>query len=127
MKQPETIKIDDIEYIRKDSISQTQTVLVNGLKPVLVRSYGAGVHIGFLKEEKFTQAGKVVILINTRRIFYWDGAASISQMALEGVNKVKNCKFSVVLAENEIVNVIETIPLTDKAFKNLYEVPVWKM
>jgi hypothetical protein len=100
---------------------------MNELKAVLIRSYAAGVHFGYLKDEKFTEAGKVVTLINTRRIWYWDGAASLSQMALEGVKSPDKCKFSVTIDENEIVNVIETIPLTEKAFENLLKVKVWKI
>jgi len=122
------IKIDDVEYIRKDSINESkQAVNVDGLKGVLIRSYAAGVHFGYLKDEKFTSSGKVVTLLNTRRVFYWEGAASLSQMALEGVSKPKTCKFSVQLDSNEIVNVIETIPLTEKALLNLYGVAVWKV
>jgi len=121
------IEINGIKYIPKDSV-QTDQLAVNtdGLKAVLIRSRDAGVHFGYLKEEIFTGAGKVVVLVNTRRVWYWDGAASLSQMALEGVNKPQNCKFSVVLQENEIVNVIETIPLTENAVNNLYKVAIWK-
>lgn len=128
MSEVKVIKIDDVEYIRKDSINELkQAVNVDGLKAVLVRSYAAGVHFGYLKKEEFTASGKVVVLLNTRRVFYWDGAASLSQMALEGVSKPKNCKFSVQLDSNEIVNVIETIPLTEKALLNLYGVAIWKI
>jgi hypothetical protein len=124
----QVIKIDDVEYIRKDSINELkQAVNTDGLKAVLIRSYAAGVHFGYLKKEEFTVSGKVVTLLNTRRVFYWDGAASLSQMALEGVSKPKNCKFSVQLDSNEIVNVVETIPLTEKALLNLYGVAIWKM
>lgn len=93
---------------------------------VLIRSFAAGVHFGLLEKEEFTPSGKVVTLVNTRRVYYWDGAASLSQMALEGVKNPENCKFSVEIASNEIVNVIETIPLTEAAFSNLKNVPVWK-
>jgi hypothetical protein len=128
MSGVKVIKIDEVEYVRKDSINKLkQAVNVDGLKAVLIRSYAAGVHFGYLKEEKFTPAGKVVILVNTRRVYYWSGAASLSQMALEGVSKPKDCKFTVQLDSNEIVNVIETIPLTEKALLNLYGVAIWKM
>lgn len=120
------ITINGISYVPKGSDTR-QAVNVDGLKCVLIRSYAAGVHFGYLKEEKFTEAGKVVTLLNTRRVYYWDGAASLSQMALEGVAKPKNCKFSVQLDSNEIVNVIETLPLTEKAMLNLYGVAVWKI
>ena len=113
--------IDGVTYVPKESVVNTE-----GLIPVLIRSYAAGVHFGYLKKEDFTLSGKVVTLVNTRRVWYWDGAASLSQMALEGVNKPENCKFSVEVQSNEIVNVVETLPLTEKAFINLSKVAVWK-
>lgn len=120
------IEINGIKYIPKDSQQSQYVVDTNGLKAVLIRSYAAGVHFGYLLKEEFTAAGKVVVLVNTRRVWYWDGAASLSQMALEGVKKPDNCKFSVVLPENEIVNVIETIPLSEKAVDSLFKIKIWK-
>ncbi|MEI7792670.1 MAG: hypothetical protein WCI57_04270 [Candidatus Berkelbacteria bacterium] len=119
------LEINGVVYVPKESRSEL-AVNTDGLKAVLIRSYAAGVHFGYLRDEKFTEAGKVVTLVNTRRVWYWDGAASLSQMALEGVKKPENCKVSVVLAENEIVNVIETIPLTEKAVTNLFGIAIWK-
>lgn len=126
--EKQTIKevdINGVVYVPK-SDQQVMGQPCDGLKPVLIRSYAAGVHFGYLKSEKFTEAGKVVVLVKTRRVWYWDGAASLSQMALEGVSKPDKCKFSVEIAENEIVNVIETLPLTEKACNNLYKVSIWR-
>jgi hypothetical protein len=47
-------------------------------------------------------------------------------MAMEGVKNPSECKFSMALDENEIVNVIETIELTQSAMDNLYKVAIWK-
>lgn len=96
-------------------------------KWVLIRSYAAGVHFGILESETFTPAGKVVVLRNTRRVHYWSGAASLSQMAIEGVRNPNDCRFTVEVPENEIVNVIETLPLSEAALSNLQSVPVWKV
>ncbi len=120
----EEININGTIYVPKKSVKGV--VNADGQKAVLIRSYAAGVHFGFLEKEEFTPSGKVVTLVKTRRVWYWDGACSLSQMALEGVKIPANCKFSVEIAGNEIVNVIETIELTDKAFENLKNVPVWK-
>lgn len=99
---------------------------VNGLEAVLIRSYASGVHFGYLKEYKDTLSGRVVTLLNSRRVWSWVGACSLSQMALEGVKNHDECKFSVAIPEIEIVNVIEIIPLTREAFENLYSVQEWK-
>jgi hypothetical protein len=128
----ETVKLDTVEingtkYVREDLVSNDKvSTNVDGLKAVLVRSYAAGVHFGYLKSESFTQSGKVVILVNTQRIYTWYGACSLSQVALEGVKEPDKCQFSVEIPENEIVNVIETIPLSESSLSNLKKVKVWK-
>lgn len=122
------VELNGVVYIRKDTVTSNKTVEnTDGLKYVLIRSYGSGVHIGYLKSEKFESGIKIVTLVNTRRVFYWAGAASLSQLALEGTTKPAECKISVELGENEVVNVIETIPLTEKAATNLNNVKIWKL
>lgn len=119
------LEINGITYIRKDAV-KNEVVNTDGLKAVIIRSYAAGVHYGYLKEVEDTLSGRVAKLVNTRRIWYWSGAASLSQMALEGVKNSNDCKFSVEIPENEIVNVIEIIPISESALKILNSVPVWK-
>lgn len=99
---------------------------INGLKAVIIRSNMAGVHYGYMKECKDTLSGRIVTLVNTRRVWAWSGAATLSQMALEGVKDPENCKFSVRIAEIEIVGVVEIIPLTSEALENLNAVPEWR-
>ena len=94
------------------------------MKKVLIRSYASGVHFGELVSEVFTPAGKVVVLANSRRIHYWEGAASLSQVAIEGI---ASGRVAMTLPEIEIVNVIETIPLSEVAITNLENQPVWKI
>lgn len=92
-------------------------------KYYIVRSDRAGVFAGNIKERK----GDEVTMTNVRRIWYWDGAASLSQMAVEGVKKPRNCKFTVTVPEMTILGVIELIPCTDEAEKNIKGVPEWKI
>lgn len=93
-------------------------------KKVLIRSYAAGVFFGTLESETFTQAGKVVTLSNSRRIHYWEGAASLSQVSQEGILRGR-----VAMAEplKEVANIIETTPLSDAAIDNLEKQPVWRI
>jgi hypothetical protein len=93
-------------------------------KKVLIRSYASGVHFGTLESEQFTLSGKVVTLSNARRIHYWEGAASLSQVAIDGI---KTGRVAMVLPTIEVVNIIETIPLSDAAITNLENQPVWKV
>jgi len=120
----DSIIVNGVEYVKKDNIEAPK---VDGMKSVLVRSYAAGVHFGHLKSIEHTQAGTFVTLVNTRRVHYWSGAASLSQMAIDGVKNPDECRFSVVIPENNIQNCIEIIPLSNKAIECLNSVPVWKM
>lgn len=91
-------------------------------KVVIVRTYSAGVHFG----EFVSLKGKEAVLKNTRRIWYWKGAASLSQMAVSGVTCPLECKFSVVAPEIILTEAIEVLTCTKEAIANIKEVPEWK-
>lgn len=91
-------------------------------KKVIVRGDRSGVFFGTLAEKD----GKEVRLENCRRIWYWDGANSISQLAVDGVTKPSSCKFTVTVSEIIITDVIEIIPCTDKAIENIEGVKEWR-
>ncbi len=67
-----------------------------------------------------------VLLSDARRLWYWDGAASLSQLAMEGVKRPDNCKFAMVVASVLLLDAIEIIPTTNDARKIIEEVPVWQ-
>lgn len=89
---------------------------------VVVRGDRSGIFFGKLGERN----GREVTLYECRRLWYWDGAASISQIALEGVSKPDNCKFTVTLEELTLLDAIEIIPATDKAVRIIKEVAAWR-
>lgn len=91
-------------------------------KKVIVRGDRSGVFFGTLAKKD----GREVTLENCRRLWYWDGAASISQLATDGTKAPGNCKFTVVVNEIVILDTIEIIPCTDKAVNSIEGVPVWK-
>ena len=91
-------------------------------KYCMVRTYSAGVFAGTIVSRK----GKEVQLRNARRIWYWDGAASLSQLATEGTKKPENCKFPCPVASVLLIEVIEIIPNTLAAKKSLEAVPIWQ-
>lgn len=90
-------------------------------KYVLVRTYSAGAHVGTLKSRE----GKEVVLTSARRIWYWSGAASLSQLAMEGTKEPQKCKFPCPVDEILLTEAIEIIPITDKARLSIGEVPEW--
>ncbi len=95
-------------------------------KKVIIRADRAGVFFGTLKEKETTPAGVEVVLENSRRLWYWNGAASLSQMATEGVKNPHDCKFTVVVPEHNVMQVIEIIPCTEEAVKSIEGVSIWK-
>lgn len=92
-------------------------------KKVLIRGDRSGVEFGTL----VAHDGQEVTLHNARRIWYWDGAASLSQLAKDGTLKPNNCKFTVTVDSITILDAIEIIPCTDKAIKSIEEVKEWKV
>lgn len=92
-------------------------------KKVIIRADRAGVFYGTLKSKE----GNEVVLTDCRRIWYWDGASSISQLAVDGTSKPENCKFTVTVEEITILGVIEIIPCTEKAINSIEGVKVWKI
>lgn len=95
-------------------------------KKVIIRSSRAGVFFGTVKEVNDTAAGREVVLNDSRRIWYWDGAASLSQLAIEGTKNPGRCKFTVTVPEHSIIQVIEIIPCTEEAVKSIESVKVWR-
>ncbi|MBQ1790851.1 MAG: hypothetical protein II008_11775 [Oscillospiraceae bacterium] len=88
----------------------------------IIRCDRAGVFFGHIKERNGSEA----TLTDVRRLWYWEGAASLSQMAVEGVKKPRNCKFTVTVPEMTVLGVIEIIPCSDKAAECILGVPEWK-
>ena len=91
-------------------------------KYCIVRGRYSGVFAGVVREIN----GDQVLMTGLRRIWYWDGAASISQLAAEGTTAPKNCKFTVVVESALIMDVIEIIPCTAEAEANIKAVKEWK-
>lgn len=97
--------------------------LEDNMKPyVIVRTSSAGVFAGTLESKE----GKVVVLTKARRLWYWEGAASLSQLAQEGVKKPNNCKFPIEVDRVELTEAIEILDVTPDARANIAAVPVWK-
>jgi hypothetical protein len=89
---------------------------------VIVRAASAGVFAGELVSRK----GDEVVLINDRRLWYWDGAASLSEMSERGPSKPDRCKFPApTTREHTILGVIEILNCTPAARKAIEAVSPW--
>ena len=91
-------------------------------KYVIVRTYSAGVFAGILESRK----GQEVVMSQARRLWYWDGAASLSQLAMEGTKKPENCKFPIAVSRVELLQAIEILDVTPVARKSIEGVAVWQ-
>lgn len=89
---------------------------------VIVRTYSAGVFAGFLQE----RAGKEVVLTNARRLWYWAGAASLSQLAVSGTSKPNECKFPDPVTSILLTEAIEVIDVTPTAQASIEAVKPWR-
>lgn len=117
-----TIIVDGVEYAPVGDKTFKLATPKGKFPYVIVRTYSAGVFAGYLKSRK----DKEVELLNARRLWYWDGAASLSQIAMEGVKKPENCKFAVEVSLVLLTEAIEILQVTKEAQENINNVPVWK-
>ncbi len=109
------IEINGEIYVKKESAD------TGDMKYVIVRTFSAGVFAGYLE----SRTGREVVLRNARRIWYWDGAASLSELAMQGTCKPQNCKFPAEVDRVELLEAIEILDVTPKAKKSIEEVKIW--
>jgi hypothetical protein len=95
----------------------------DGLKYVIVRTCSAGVFAGYIESKQ----GQEVVLRNARRLWMWVGAASLSQLAIDGVAKPKECKFPEAVDKVELLQAIEILDVTEKSKNSIEATPIWKM
>jgi len=112
------ITINNEVYVKKTSLKKPEI----DENYVIIRGDRSGVFFGKLDQRK----DREVILLNSRRLWYWDGAFSLHQLALEGTSKPENCKFTVWLPKIFILDAIEVIPCTKKAIDSISGIEPWK-
>jgi hypothetical protein len=117
------VTINGVEYIRADAVPGGLPA-INTDNIVIVRCRSAGVFFGELVEKDLANNG-VVKLKNARRMWYWSGAASLSQLAVDGTSKPKECKWPTAVPEITLTECIEIIPCSAKAIDTFGKVNVW--
>lgn len=88
----------------------------------IVRCDRAGVFYGGIKERR----GDEVTMTNVRKLWYWDGACAVEQLAMEGTKKPGDCQFTVTVPEMELMGVIQVLPCTEAAVASIEAVREWK-
>lgn len=115
------IEINGIKYVPKGSESK-QAYDDKQREYVVVRGDRSGVFAGYLDSKNGSEA----VLVNVRRLWYWDGAASCSQLAEKGVSKPENCKFPMAVKKILVLDAIEILYATEEARKSLEGVWIWQ-
>ena len=87
----------------------------------IVRTHSAGVFAGTLAARN----GREALVTSARRLWYWDGAASLSQLAVAGVSRPENCKFPATVEQILLTEAIEIIPCSEEARASIAGVPIW--
>lgn len=94
----------------------------DALPYVIARTYSAGVFAGYLESRE----GREVVMRDARRLWYWDGAATLSQLAMEGTKAPDKCKFPCAVDKVVLLEVIEILECTEVAKNSIMGVPVWE-
>ena len=89
---------------------------------VIVRCRDAGVHAG----EYVRHSGREVVMTNSRRIWYWKGAASLSEIAVHGCKYPGECKITLAVPRLTLTEACEIIECLPEGEKFLREVAAWK-
>lgn len=113
MSTPKEITVDGVTYRAVPDTSDEW---------VMVRSAQAGVFAG----RKVSRRDTEVELADARRIWYWAGAATLSQLATDGTSKPDDCKFPPAVPSILVLGVCEIIPMTERAVKSINSVREWR-
>lgn len=120
MKNEDEIVVNGTKYVPASTVRKRESVAKE--KYVIVRTMGAGVFAGRLK----SRDGKEVVLHDARRLWYWKGAASLSQMANTGPSCPTECKFPAPVDEVLLTDVVEVLAVRPAAEMVIEAVPEWK-
>ena len=92
-------------------------------KKCIFRGDRSGVFYGTLTN--VSDDFKAAEIKDCRRLWYWAGANSISDLAIKGTKKPKNCNITKAVERIVLTDVIEIIPCTDVAISNIESVKEW--
>ena len=91
----------------------------------IIRADKAGVFLGKIEHIE----NGTVVCNSLRRLYYWEGALDVTQIAAHGVTSPDSCKFSVQFDKEDkstIFNVIEYHPASQKSIDSINKVKEWK-
>lgn len=95
---------------------------INENQYYIVRTNRAGVFFGKIKERSADE----VTMTDVRKLWHWEGACAVEQLAIDGTKKPSGCNFTVIVPEMTVAEPIQIIPCTEKATASLSGVAVWQ-
>ena len=88
----------------------------------IVRATEAGVFFGKVE----SRTDREIIMTDVRKIFYWEGACAVEELAINGTKCPDECKLTVIVPRMIIANPIQIIPCSDRATDILSRIRIWK-
>ena len=118
MSEPKSLMVNDVKYVRAGS---QEAKSHDGMPYKIVRTYSAGVFAGYIEKRD----GKEVSMVDARRVWYWTGAASLSQLAIDGSKDISNCKIAMPV-KVLLTEAIEILDCTEEAQEIIEGAKEWK-
>jgi len=116
-----TLTVNGVDYVPADAV-RAMAAKRDGMSYCIVRTQSAGVFAGYVE----SCDGAEAVLRDARRIWYWDGAASLSQLAMSGTSKPENCKFPETIDRVTVFGVVEILDCTETARLSIESVAIWQ-
>lgn len=91
-------------------------------KKIIARIERAGVFHGTLAAKD----AEITTMTDVRRIYYWEGALSVTDMSVTGVNASSKITLPAKRVVFQTARVIELVECTDEANKSIESIKPWK-
>lgn len=115
MEEIKEIILNGTVYVPKSEAQEAMAEKLNDMDYCIIRTYSAGVHVGYVE----SRDGKEVVLRNSRRIWKWAGAFTLSELSKNGTTEPEECKFSTQIDKILLTEAIEIIYCTEKAKQSI--------
>lgn len=88
----------------------------------IIRCVQAGVFFAQIADRR----GSEVDLVKARKIWYWNGAAAVEQLAMTGPTDEKGCKITLEVPSMTVMEACQIIPCTQEAADVFQRIAAWK-
>lgn len=117
--KPETMMIDDIKYVRADSVN-SEPLNTDGMDYCIIRSREQGVMCGYV--ESIT--GRTVVLKQARQIWRYDSSFVLPDIAEKGMRNPKKAQMSKAMSQPMIMlEACGVLTCTKEAAEQLIGIP----